>query len=98
MRDLYYKKTYQSSINKKYISRGVWKTESAFEGTAEGSMIALWGITTFRYLKKKKKTAMQCNFQTRNKFFLFAEKPHCFSHTSQNDASVQIVEDSCFII
>ena len=94
-------------MNKKYISRGVWKTESAFEGTAEGSMIALWGITTFCYLKKKKKTAMQRNFQTRNKFFLFrptakkrlveAEKPHCFSHTSQNDASVQIVEDSCFI-
>ena len=52
MRDLYYKKTYQRTMNKKYISRGVWKTESAFEGTAEGSTIALWGITTFRYLKK----------------------------------------------
>ena len=73
MRDLYYKKTYQRTMNKKYISRGVCKTESAFEGTAEVSTIALWGITTFRYLKKKK-TAVQCNFQTRNKSF-FLDQP-----------------------
>ena len=50
-------------MNKKYISRGVWKTESAFEGTAEGSTIALWGITTFRCLKKKKKQLCNAIFR-----------------------------------
>ena len=54
-------------MNKKYISRGVWKTEISFESTAERSTIALWDIAMLRYLDIEKKTSMQHNFQTWNK-------------------------------